>query len=277
MKKTLKKQNLTVSVSEQYRIPLKPEIASGLWVDRIGSGIDFKKTRNNLRILGLFAAIGVENGSGKFYSPDTGKINIEGNDVILLFPETEHYYHPDYSWETKWVVWNGEEAEKLIKMKYFSPKKPVIKNAYSTISTTHAKLETLIDKETPGGILERKLTILNMLLELHKRSNTLTSSNANTVKIAIDYINANLAKDISLEEVARHSGFSIPHFRRIFNAKTGVSPKEFITSRKISKAKEYLFSRIPVKAVAEMVGFNDEFYFRKVFKKVTGITPGKFQ
>ena len=276
MSKTTKKQNLAVTVSERYRIPLKPEIDSGLWIDRIGDGIDFKNTSPGLRILGLFAAVGVKKGTGKFYSPETGKVDIEENDVILLFPETEHYYHPDYSWESKWVVWNGSEAEKLIAMKYFSSKKPVIKNAFSVINDAHAKLDVLMNKETPGAILERKVSLFDMLLELHKRSETGTSSNANTVKTAIDYIDTNLAKDLSLEEIATYCGFSVPHFRRIFKAETGVAPKEFIITRKIAKAKEYIFARIPVKETSEMLGFNDEFYFRKVFKKVTGLTPGKF-
>jgi len=56
----------------------------------------------------------------------------------------------------------------------------------------------------------------------------------------------------------------------------GNTPKEFIISRKISKAKEFLFARIPIKEAADMLGFRDESYFRKVFKKVTGITPGQF-
>jgi AraC-like DNA-binding protein len=271
-----KKQVLTVTVSEKYRIPLKPERASGLWVDRIGAGVDFKSTSKGLRILGLFAVVGITEGEGKFYSPETGEIKVEENDVMLLFPETEHFYHPDYSWDTRWVVWNGPEAEKLIAMGYFSPKHPIIKNAYSTINDAHSRLTGLMDKETSGAVLERKVVLYDMLLELHKHSEITTSRNANTVKKAIDYIDANIAKDLSLEEVSSHCGFSVPHFRRIFNSETGVSPKEFIISRKISKAKEYLFARIPIKEAAGMLGFRDESYFRKVFKKVTGITPGKF-
>lgn len=277
MKKDNKKQNLTVTVSERYRIPLQPERDSGLWVDRIGSGVDFKNTCRGLRILGLYAAIGIKEGSGKFYSPATGEIDIEENDVILLFPTLEHYYHPDYSWDTCWVVWNGQEADKLIEMKYFSPGKPVIKNSYPVIGDVLSRLEGLINKETPGAILERKVTLFDMLLELHKRSTTNDSSNATTVKKAIDFIDANLAKDLSLETIASHCNYSVPHFRRLFIAETGVSPKEFLITRKISKAKEYLSSRIPVKETAEMLGFNDESYFRKVFKNVAGITPGKFQ
>jgi AraC-like DNA-binding protein len=274
----MKKQNLAVTVSEKYRIPLKPELSSGLWIDRIGSGINFKNTSNMvLRVLGLYAVVGVKEGEGKFYSPETGEINISENDAILLFPQTKHYYHPDYSWETKWIVWAGEEAERLIQMKYFSPSAPVIKNGYSAISHAYTQFETLIKEETPTAILERKVTLFNMLLKLHKNSHGIDSQNKTAVKKAINYIDTNITHDLTLEEVALQSGYSIPHFRRIFNTETGVSPKEFIISRKISKAKEYLFSRIPIKEAAEMLGFNDEFYFRKVFKKVTGVTPGKFQ
>jgi epoxyqueuosine reductase len=272
-----KSQNLSVTVSERYRIPLKPERESGLWVDRIGSGVNFKNTSPGLRILSLYAAVGISEGKGTFYTPETGEIRVEENDVMLLFPGSRHYYIPDYYWDSRWVVWDGAEAEKLVEMGYFTPEKPIIKNAYSTIKEAHTKLSVLMDKETPGAVLERKVILFDMLLALHKHSEIDSTQNAVTVKKAVDYIDANLAKDLTLEEVSKHCGYSIPHFRRIFNAETGVSPKEFIISRKITKAKEYLDSRIPIKEAASMLGFNNESYFRKVFKKVTGITPGRFQ
>lgn len=269
---------LAVTVSERYRIPLAPEIETGLWVDRIGSGVNFKNTSQlSLRHLGLYAAVGAKEGSGKFYSPQTGEINIKENDVMLLFPDVGHYYYPDYSWDTTWVVWNGIEAEKLVAMKYFSPVNPIIKNGFSSINNAHNLLEPLLKEETPTAVLQRKVILLNMLLELHKCSNPGISNYAKTTRMAINFIDANIAKDITLEEIANHCNFSVPHFRRIFNAETGVSPKEFLISRKISKAKEYLSSRVPVKETSEMLGFTDESYFRKVFKKITGITPGKFQ
>lgn len=269
--------NLTVTVSEKYRIPLKREICSGLWIDRIGSGVNFKNTSvESLRILGLYASVGVKSGKGKFYSRETGEIDIEENDIILLFPETEHCYHPDYSWETEWIVWNGDEAEKLVSMGYFSPKSPIIKNAYPALNHAHAQLERLMKLESATAVMERKVILLNMLLELHKRSINPDSSNINAVKKAIEFIDINITKDFAVRNVAEHCGLSETHFRRIFKEEAGVSPKEFIISRKITKAKEYIFSRIPVKETASMLGFRDEFYFRRVFKKVTGITPGKF-
>lgn len=272
-----KNKNPAVTVSERYRIPLKPERESGLWIDRIGAGVNFKNTSPGLRILGLYAAVGIREGEGTFYSFETGEVRVEENDVMLLFPETEHYYHPDFSWDSKWVVWNGSEADKLIEMGYFSPEKPIIKNAFSTINGAHSRLSGLMDKETLGAVLERKVILFDMLFGLHKHSKTALSPNAETVKKAVDYIDANIAKDLSLKDISSQCGFSIPHFRRIFNSETGVSPKEFIIARKITKAKEYLYSRIPIKEAADMLGFRNESYFRKVFKKVTGITPGKFQ
>ena len=75
----------------QYRIPVKPERESGLWVDRIGSGINFKNTSPGLRILGLFAAVGITQGEGTFYTPESGKVRVEENDVMLIFPQTKHF------------------------------------------------------------------------------------------------------------------------------------------------------------------------------------------
>lgn len=265
-----------VTISERYRIPLKSEISSGLWVDRIGHGIDTREKHMRCRILGLYAAVGIKEGNGEFYSETTGLVNVGENDVILLFPDEKHYYNPDMKWETYWIVWNGRDADKLIEMKYFLPSTPIIKNGYSVILKTYNDLEKLMNKEDLQSVMVRKVLLLNMLLELYKYSFAVETANAFVVKKAVDFIDNNVANDLSIRQVACHCGFSETHFRRIFKEETGISPRKFIINRKILKAKELLFARIPAKEVADILGFKNEFYFRTVFKKVTGITPGKF-
>ena len=51
---------------------------------------------------------------------------------------------------------------------------------------------------------------------------------------------------------------------------------DFITSLRISRAKQLLAEGKSIKEVAALVGYSDVFYFMRIFKKVTGITPGQF-
>jgi AraC-like DNA-binding protein len=77
-------------------------------------------------------------------------------------------------------------------------------------------------------------------------------------------------------KLASECNLSPTHFRRIFDKYTGSSPKEFILSMKISKAKQLLSEGKSIKEVAELSGFNDIFYFMRAFKKMSGITAGRF-
>lgn len=67
------------------------------------------------------------------------------------------------------------------------------------------------------------------------------------------------------------------HFRRMFKKYSGKTPKELIKTLRISKAKELISLDYPIKIVSEKVGYADIFYFMKVFKEATGVSPGTFK
>jgi YesN/AraC family two-component response regulator len=57
----------------------------------------------------------------------------------------------------------------------------------------------------------------------------------------------------------------------------GVTPSEFLRDIRIAKAKELLLIDLPVSIVAESVGYLDQFYFSKLFKKETGVSPKDYK
>ena len=64
------------------------------------------------------------------------------------------------------------------------------------------------------------------------------------------------------------------HFRRLFKADTGTTPVEYLNRIRINYAKELLEnSTLSVKNIAQMCGFDDQYYFSRVFKKQTGESP----
>jgi two-component system, response regulator YesN len=74
---------------------------------------------------------------------------------------------------------------------------------------------------------------------------------------------------------------SIDHCRRLFIKETGKTPSEYLTEKRINYAKLLLETRlrnnsISVKEIANHVGFDDPYYFSRVFKKVTGKSPTKW-
>lgn len=93
-------------------------------------------------------------------------------------------------------------------------------------------------------------------------------------KIA-QYIELNLKKQFSLTDLADHFGYTPSYINRIFKKEYGLSPLQYLTSLKITRAKELLRSNteINIRHVAEAVGYEDSRYFSRIFKNETGMTP----
>ncbi len=93
-----------------------------------------------------------------------------------------------------------------------------------------------------------------------------------------EYIEANLASDLSLAELARLAGMSSYHFARVFKQSTGISPHQHLTRRRVERAQELLSegSR-PLVDVAHEIGYKCQSHFTAVFRKMTGVTPSAFR
>ena len=73
-------------------------------------------------------------------------------------------------------------------------------------------------------------------------------------------------------------GLSKSHYRVLFKEATGVSPKEYITQRRIDAACDILeHSEKSIDEVSLASGYSDVYYFGRIFKKKMGISPGRYR
>jgi len=89
----------------------------------------------------------------------------------------------------------------------------------------------------------------------------------------ISWIGDNLDQAVRLEDLADRAGMSERTFRRKFTEHVGQSPSKFLESLRLDKAKGLLEAKLPVAAVASMVGFRSEAGFRAAFQRSFGISP----
>jgi len=85
-------------------------------------------------------------------------------------------------------------------------------------------------------------------------------------------------EDISLTEFSSRYGISRGHLSSLLKERLGLPFSEYLSAKRIQKAKELLADeKLSLNAIADAVGYHDYFYFIKVFKKITGISPSAYR
>ena len=95
---------------------------------------------------------------------------------------------------------------------------------------------------------------------------------------ALEYIEANLDRDLHLDELAKACGFSSFHFAKLFKQSTGASPHQYVLERRLERAKALL--RMPELSLSQIsldTGFADQSHLTNVFRKFLGVSPAKFR
>lgn len=104
------------------------------------------------------------------------------------------------------------------------------------------------------------------------------SLDAKRLQRVLDFIEARLAGDISLDDLAAEACLSPFHFARLFRDSTGLSPHRYVTDRRIQAAREKLsFNHSSQVEIALDCGFGSQANFIRVFRKATGLTPGQYR
>ena len=99
-----------------------------------------------------------------------------------------------------------------------------------------------------------------------------------TFRRVVEYIDANLAADLRLDELASAGGLSASHLVRAFRAETGMSPHRYVVRARIERAKELLVrTDTPIKGIAAACGFSSPGHLATWFRRVTGTTPSEFR
>ena len=99
-----------------------------------------------------------------------------------------------------------------------------------------------------------------------------------TIYKALDYIKRNYIEQITLEDVANHVFLNPSYFSKLFKSEMNCTFVAYVNKVRINASKSLLMNNaIPLSDISTLVGFDDQSYFTKVFKREVGITPGKFR
>jgi two-component system, response regulator YesN len=101
---------------------------------------------------------------------------------------------------------------------------------------------------------------------------------AKRIEAIVSYVETYYMEDISLEKLSKMFFLTREHISRTFKKETGMTLSKFVTQLRINQAKSWLMeTEESIYSIAIMLGYQDEKYFSKLFKKVIGMTPFEFR
>jgi two-component system response regulator YesN len=119
-------------------------------------------------------------------------------------------------------------------------------------------------------------TALNEFIELVYSSQD--AKKVTQIRPAINYIDANYDKPIGLADIARASYMSVSRLAHIFKEQMGITLIDYLTSVRIERAKQLLLATAQnCTEICFQVGYNNQSYFTRTFKRLVGMTPRQFR
>lgn len=142
-------------------------------------------------------------------------------------------------------------------------------------------LELLKMQASPGAMVElnRRALFFKLLQNcLESARDHQLQSTVTLMDEVVGYIEENYQNKINVTKIAELFNLERRRLAYLFERHTGLAPNTYITEYRISKAKELLErADLSIAEVAEKVGYDDCFYFSRVFKKLTGVAPSAYR
>ncbi|GAA0405994.1 response regulator [Paenibacillus motobuensis] len=152
---------------------------------------------------------------------------------------------------------------------------------HKAIDNSEVELPSISLPLNEYGLLDREYWRRQIVSRLLAASRMLIHAHSKDIHIIHDiakYLEQHYSEEISLQDISSRFFLSREYISRKFKQEFGVTVLDYLSSIRIEKAKLLLMNpHLRIIQVAEMVGYHDEKYFSKVFKKLEGRTPNDYR
>lgn len=235
------------------------------------------------RILMEYQLIYIVGGEGTFETR-MKKYKVKTGNVILLFPNQWHRYSPDKKtgWIEYYVGFKGPIIDNILKCGFTDTNEPLINIGEDEFVIQLMKdIISLIDEEKSGYQQEASGIVMHLLghiLKLKKNEQFREGNIESLVKKAKFIMIQKLTSNINVKEIADTLAVGYSLFRKKFKLYTGMSPAHYINELRLQEARKMLaFTGKSIKQIAIELGYESEFYFSRLFKAKTGISPIQYR
>lgn len=152
--------------------------------------------------------------------------------------------------------------------------------SYAQEAVQHHAYDYLLKpiKEEELGRILRNVTEENGIAQSASEEDKIETASLKMIDQVINDIRNHYTEDIQLTTLATKYSVSIARLSTAIKKQIGMNFSDYVAQLRIQRAKELLADdTLSISEIAEIVGYNDYFYFIKVFKKVQGISPSKYR
>lgn len=220
-----------------------------------------------------------------WYEIDGKRTEVHADDFCVLPAGHPHRYGADTNepWTIYWVHFNGETAG-MLHPRSSSRRQPIhypvyhIDERLQIFNEMYSALERGYSAENIGYANSCLWSFLGSFLYPDAYKHNKLKETRDPVEKSILWMRQHLHEEISLNDLAREARYSVSYYSQLFRKRTGSSPVDYLIHLKIQKACQYLdLTDLKIKEIAGRTGYNDPYYFSRLFHKVTGVYPAEYR
>jgi AraC-like DNA-binding protein len=248
---------------------------------KIEHPVIFRKVAEG-RILPEFQILYITEGEGVFTTGDTTYTVTPGS-MLLLLPGIKHRYKPVYEigWHEYWVGFNGAYFQRLLQQNILSKENVFFEiGLHDYILTIFDRIFDEVTAQRPLFQFKACVEVFSLISEMltHERRQKQPNNYQKIVDKAKCIMESNIYNVINLPHIADEIGISTSRLNEIFKTYTSMTPYQYFIHIKILKAESLLEQEdASIKEISFRLGFEDQQYFSRLFRKKTGITPSRWK
>lgn len=242
-----------------------------------GLDVSLKRTRDD------FYLVYLTNGTGHYRFNDESTA-LDAGSIILYKPgqKQDYYYLGNEKAELYWIHFTGFEVGNSLKDLELFDKDYFRIGVDTECINIFENIIHEIQIQKPHfhklciGYLLQLLSLLSRKAFFSEKGEGIFKDS--NIENAIKCMNKEYLKGHPISFYAQKCNLSVYQFIRNFKSATKLPPAKYLEKLRIAKAKELLCdTALTISEISYLVGYNDPFYFSKVFKKTTDITPSYFR
>ncbi|MBR1934062.1 MAG: AraC family transcriptional regulator [Prevotella sp.] len=205
--------------------------------------------------------------------------HVRANQYFILPAGKPHAYGASTArpWTIYWIHFTGQHAD-IYSEGQQQPQdiSPTHNSRISERQLVFEEIFSTLERSTDRESLRYASSLLHYYLASMRylRHYREGAGEASLIDATLHYMQENLEHHITLDQLARYTGYSPSHFSLLFRQQTGESPLAYLNRMKIERACQLLLSTsMRVNQICHKVGFDDSYYFSRLFKQITGKSP----